>query len=84
MTVNDILSSLTGELWITFDQDPNNSEPNIKISSHSEVMADEMLPQWILDHEVNLMCTPHKGVLYVSVYDTNVLGISPGEETDNA
>ena len=64
MTVKDLISTVTCDLYITFGEDPNNVSPDIKIMT--SVNADDVLCDNILNHEVYLM-TAVDDAIYISL-----------------
>lgn len=65
MTVKDLISILTCDLYITLGEDPNNVKPDIKIMA--SVNDDDVLGDRILNHEVHLM-TAIDDAVYISLF----------------
>lgn len=68
MTVKDLISTVTCDLYITFGEDPNNVLPDIKIKA--SVNPDEVLCDNILNHEVHLT-TAIDDAIYISLFLDN-------------
>ena len=53
MTIRDICDIVVCDLIITFDEDPNNGTPDVKIPVSAE--PKDILADGVLDLEINLM-----------------------------
>lgn len=53
MTVREVMSNCTSPVWITLDEDSRNGE--LEILVENTVNAEDVLSEWILNHEVHLM-----------------------------
>ena len=53
MTVREIMECCTSSVWITLDEDSRSGE--LEVLVENTVNAEDVLSDWILDHEVHLM-----------------------------
>ena len=53
MKVRELMECCTSPVWITLDEDSRNGELEILVAN--TVNAEDVLSDWILDHEVHLM-----------------------------
>lgn len=65
MTVREIMECCTSSVWITLDEDSRNGE--LEILVENTVNAEDVLSEWILNHDVYLMhCADDR--LIISLY----------------
>jgi len=65
MTVREIMECCTSSVWITLDEDSRNGE--LEILVENTVNAEDVLSEWILNHDVHLMhCADDR--LIISLY----------------
>lgn len=75
MKVRELMECCTSSVWITLDEDSRNGE--LEILVENTVNAEDVLSDWILDHEVHLMhCADDR--LIISLYT-----IADAKERDN-
>lgn len=68
MTVGEILECCTSSVWITLDEDSRNGE--LEILVENTINAEDVLSDWILDHNVHLMhCQDDR--LIISLFTAN-------------
>lgn len=53
MTVREVMDCCTSPVWITLDEDSRNGD--IELVVENTVNAEDVLSEWILNHEVHLM-----------------------------
>ena len=69
MTVRELLKTITCDLYITFGEDPNFAEPDIKLFA-SLAEPEEILGESILNHKVHLT-TAKNNAVYISLFLDN-------------
>lgn len=68
MTVREVMSCCTSSVWITLDEDSRSGELEILVENTAN--AEDVLSEWILDHEINLMhCQDDR--LIISLFTLN-------------
>ena len=68
MTVREIMECCTSSVWITLDEDSRSGE--LEVLVENTVNAEDVLSDWILDHEVHLMhCSDDR--LIISLFTVN-------------
>ena len=68
MTVREIMGCCTSSVWITLDEDSRRGELEILVENTCN--AEDVLSDWILDHEVHLMhCSDDR--LIISLFTIN-------------
>lgn len=69
MTVKELLKTITCDLYITLEEDPNFVEPDIKLSA-SLAEPEDVLGESILNHKVHLT-TVRNNAVYISLFLAN-------------
>jgi len=76
MKLKELIKNTTSNIWITYGEDPNQiSRPDIKLdltnpSEHS-LYIEDVLTEYLLEHEVYLIYAPCTDVIYVSLFLDN-------------
>lgn len=70
MRLRELMECLTATLWITFDEDPNDTQAEVEVMvnvTSGECGDADVLADWLLDSDVHLVRC-EKGVCYVSMW----------------
>lgn len=68
MTVREVMQCCTSSVWITLGEDSRNCDLDILVEN--SIDAEDVLSEWILDHDVHLMhCSDDR--LIISLFTAN-------------
>lgn len=76
MKLKELIKNTTSNIWITFGEDPNQiNRPDIKLdlSTLGEycLYIEDILTEYLLEHEVYLIYAPCTDIIYVSLFLAN-------------